>query len=105
MDVRATKRVQKELERFSTDGSDDGLQLQVQSLLIWHVSFKGAPSTLYAGEEFTLRIAFTNQYPMEAPEVVFLLPAPVHEHIYGNGHICLNILGNDWSPALTVSFS
>lgn len=29
---------------------------------------------------------------MDSPEVVFLLPAPIHEHIYSNGHICLNIL-------------
>lgn len=39
---------------------------------------------------------------MDSPEVVFLAPAPVHSHIYSNGHICLNILGEDWSPALTV---
>jgi ubiquitin-conjugating enzyme E2 W len=39
---------------------------------------------------------------MDSPEVVFIPPAPIHEHIYSNGHICLNILGEDWSPALTV---
>lgn len=39
---------------------------------------------------------------MESPEVVFLLPSPIHPHIYSNGHICLNILGEDWSPALTA---
>jgi ubiquitin-conjugating enzyme E2 W len=39
---------------------------------------------------------------MDSPEVVFLLPAPMHPHVYSNGHICLNILGDDWSPALTV---
>ena len=27
---------------------------------------------------------------------------PIHEHIYANGHICLSILGDGWTPALTL---
>lgn len=69
---------------------------------VWHVTFVGAPTTLYEGEEYTLQIRFTDDYPMDSPEVTFLGLAPVHSHIYSNGHICLNILGGDWSPALTV---
>lgn len=35
--------------------------------------------------------------------VIFLPPAPVHPHIYSNGHICLSILyQGGWSPALKV---
>lgn len=27
---------------------------------------------------------------------------PIHPHIYSNGHICLNLLGDDWTPACTI---
>lgn len=29
---------------------------------------------------------------LEAPQVIFLHPAPMHPHIYTNGHICLGNL-------------
>jgi ubiquitin-conjugating enzyme E2 W len=29
-------------------------------------------------------------------------PAPVHEHIYSDGKICLNILYSDWDPKMDV---
>ena len=84
------------------EASDDGLNLEVVSENTWNISFVGAKSTIYEGEPYTLRIRFTNEYPMDSPEVVFITPAPVHPHIYSNGHICLNILADDWSPALTA---
>jgi len=70
----------------------DSCSVVVQSDDVWLITFTGAAGTLYAGETFTLRVRFTSDYPMDSPECIFLLPAPVHTHIYSNGHICLNIL-------------
>jgi len=64
----------------------------------------GAQGTIYEGEQFKLQFKFPPQYPLEAPEVIFVgSNVPMHPHIYTNGHICLSILYDQWSPALSVS--
>mmetsp|Transcript_33207 Transcript_33207/g.38672 ORF Transcript_33207/g.38672 Transcript_33207/m.38672 type:complete len:155 (+) Transcript_33207:317-781(+) len=69
----------------------------------WMLVVEGAKGSLYAGETYRLRFRFTSNYPFEAPEVEFMSPSPCHPHIYTNGHICLSILYDEWSPALTAT--
>merc|ERR1712046_513001 len=80
----------------------EGIILEDVSDQEWKIRVRGAPGTLYDGECFTLRFGFPQRYPLESPEVVFVGTAPVHPHIYSNGHICLSILYDHRSPALTV---
>jgi len=69
----------------------------------WQVRLTGAPGTLYEGEHFKLQFKFSPKYPFDSPEVTFTGEnIPLHPHIYSNGHICLSILTDDWSPALSV---
>eukprot|EP00123_Amoebidium_parasiticum_P000770 comp11671_c0_seq1/m.6198 comp11671_c0_seq1/g.6198 ORF comp11671_c0_seq1/g.6198 comp11671_c0_seq1/m.6198 type:complete len:151 (-) comp11671_c0_seq1:636-1088(-) len=98
-----TRRVQKELKEMSS-APPPGVTLRPDANLeCWLIDIVGAEGTLYAGEKYTLQIKFGSKYPFEAPEVVFVgQNIPVHHHIYGNGHICLNILYQHWSPALSV---
>jgi ubiquitin-conjugating enzyme E2 W len=100
--ARAKRRVQVESKKFDQDNAGEGLRLSVVADDLWHVHLVGAAGSLYAGEDFTLRVRFTGEYPFEAPEVIFLNPVPMHCHVYSNGHVCLNILADDWSPALSV---
>lgn len=57
------------------------------------IVFAGAAGTVYAGETYRLRIRFPTNYPIEAPEVVFvpvslkyLCDAPKHEE---NASVCI----------------
>jgi ubiquitin-protein ligase len=57
----------------------------------WIIEVIGAPGTLYANDTYQLQVDFPEHYPMESPQVIFLHPAPLHPHIYSNGHICLGM--------------
>ena len=70
---------------------------------IWHIIFEGAADSVYQGEVFTLQFRFTDDYPFESPEVMFIGTPPEHEHIYSCGFICLSTLDSDWTPALKTS--
>ncbi|CAK5076717.1 unnamed protein product [Meloidogyne enterolobii] len=62
-------------------------------------------NTLYEGEVFQLQFKFDDQYPFSSPEVTFIGEnIPVHPHVYSNGHICLSILSDDWTPVFYFKF-
>ncbi|KAG0424476.1 hypothetical protein HPB47_028316, partial [Ixodes persulcatus] len=100
------KRLQKELLAMQKE-PPPGVSIDPNNvgpnLTQWVVDMDGATGTLYEGEKFQLLFKFSSKYPFDSPEVTFLGPnIPVHPHIYSNGHICLSILTDDWSPALSV---
>lgn len=104
--LRWERRLQKELMAFVTD-PPPGLSIDAdatsQNLQDWTVDLRGADGTLYEGENFQLNFKFNSKYPFDAPQVMFVgNHIPVHPHIYSNGHICLSILTEDWSPAHSV---
>ncbi|KAJ9462904.1 putative ubiquitin-conjugating enzyme E2 W [Diplonema papillatum] len=100
------KRLQRELEKLQQN-PPPGLSVQpgdVLKLTEWLVTLNYADTqTLYDNQTFKLRFRFNDKYPMDSPEVIFVPPIPLHEHVYSNGHICMDILYDAWSPAMTVS--
>jgi ubiquitin-conjugating enzyme E2 D/E len=68
----------------------------------WQASIMGPPDSPYAGGVFFLSIHFPTDYPFKPPKVAFTTKI-YHPNINGNGNICLDILKDQWSPALTIS--
>ncbi|EGR30636.1 ubiquitin-conjugating enzyme e2w, putative [Ichthyophthirius multifiliis] len=104
MQARMTKRLQKDLEAIQKNYKDQfQVTLPKNDLQIWHIEFTASKETVFADEKFKLQFKFSPEYPIESPEVIFIGKVPDHEHIYSNGFICLSILYDEWSPALTVA--
>lgn len=62
----------------------------------------GPSDSPYSGGVFFLAIHFPTDYPFKAPKVNFTTRI-YHPNINSNGSICLDILRDQWSPALTIS--
>ncbi|KAL4577682.1 hypothetical protein LXL04_013793 [Taraxacum kok-saghyz] len=85
----ATNRIQKELVEWQVNPPSGFVHRVTDNLQRWVIEVYGAQGTIYADEKYQVQVDFPENYPMEAPQVIFLHPAPLHPHIYSNGHICL----------------
>eukprot|EP00667_Euglena_gracilis_P020278 EG_transcript_21920 len=103
--MAAAKRLQKELQRLMTNPESPFITIGHTSpdLMLWTVTLTFPQGSVYFGHTFQLQFKFSAEYPIDAPEVIFVgNDIPMHEHIYTNGHICMDILYDKWSPALTI---
>ena len=69
---------------------------------IWQATILGPSESIYEGGIFNLKIEFPQDYPFKPPKVQFVTPI-YHCNVSSNGSICLDILKDQWSPALTIS--
>ena len=68
----------------------------------WQATIIGPEDTPYYQGIFYLRINFPSDYPFKPPQIVFITKI-LHCNINSSGNICLDILKEQWSPALTIS--
>lgn len=99
----SAKRILRELTDLETDppgnctaGPTDG-----SNLFLWSGSIVGPTESPYEGGLFQLRIEFPVDYPFRPPIVTFITKI-YHPNINANGGICLDILKDQWTPALSI---
>ena len=68
----------------------------------WEGVIFGPEDSPYSGGVFKLKILFPIDYPIKCPTLTFTTKN-YHPNISSAGIICLDILKNQWSPALTIS--
>jgi ubiquitin-conjugating enzyme E2 D/E len=100
----SAKRIAKELKDLEQDppaGCSAGPQNE-NDLYNWTATLLGPDDTPYAGGVFNLAIQFPTDYPFKPPKVAFTTKV-YHPNINAQGGICLDILKDQWSPALSIS--
>jgi len=100
----AQKRIAKELKDMEKDppGNCSAGPKDPKDLFRWIATIYGPENSPYSGGVFQLEIEFPNDYPFKPPKVKFLTKV-YHCNVNDKGGICLDILKDNWSPALTIS--
>jgi len=97
------RRLQKELEDITQDPPPNcNAGPKGDNLYEWIATIQGPVNSIYEGGLFFLDITFSSDYPFKPPTVVFRTRI-YHCNINSQGQICLDILKDNWSPALTIS--
>ena len=100
----ARRRIEKELNDFNKDPPANicAGPIDVNDLFKWQASIMGPDDSPYKGGVFFLNITFPSDYPFKPPKVRFVTKI-YHPCISFEGTFCMDILCDQWSPALTIS--
>ena len=97
------KRLQKELIEMQNDPPlNCSAGPNKDNIFNWIAILYGPEGSPYEGGIFNLDINFPEDYPFKPPRVKFKTMI-YHCNINSEGYICLDILKDKWTPALTIS--
>ena len=96
----ALKRIQKEHKDLGIDppANCSAGPVDQKDHYHWQATIMGPEDSPYSGGVFFLTV----DYPFKPPKINFVTRI-YHPNINANGSICLDILKDQWSPALTIS--
>jgi ubiquitin-conjugating enzyme E2 D/E len=106
----ANRRLTKDYTDLSSAlkaGSDEvkdsiaSVELVKNDLYHWKAVILGPTDSPFKGGKFVLDMMFPKDYPFHPPTVTFITKV-YHPNINNAGTICLDILKDNWSPALNA---
>jgi len=102
--MAAAKRIARELADVRNDPplNCSAGPIKEDDVFIWEGVLFGPDDSPYTGGVFKVNIQFPMDYPFKPPRIVFQTKI-YHPNINAAGFICLDILKQNWSPALTIS--
>ena len=97
------KRLAKEYENILSDSSSSisAQLIDSNNLFEWSAVIIGPEDTPYENGIFKLEVKFPNEYPFRPPKIKFITRV-YHPNINNKGEICIDILRDKWSSALTL---
>jgi len=99
----AAQRIHRELKDARRDPPTNcSAGPESDDLFHWSATITGPGDSVYEGGVFMLDIRFPTDYPFKPPRVKFRTKI-FHPNVNADGGICLDILKDQWSPALTIS--
>lgn len=102
MSAAAISRLAKELQSLSKSNENVAARpIDEKNLFEWSATINGPTDTPYESGVFHLKMKFPKQYPFKPPKITFETPI-YHCNIDEEGEICLDLLDEKWSPALTI---
>jgi ubiquitin-conjugating enzyme E2 D/E len=98
------RRIQNELKEMTLNAPSNcsAGPISEDNLYSWRATIMGPENTPYHNGVFYLKIEFASDYPFRAPKIMFITKI-YHCNINSTGGICLDILKDQWSPALSIS--
>jgi ubiquitin-conjugating enzyme E2 D/E len=98
----ATVRLKKELQDLMKQPpANCSAGVVEDDITHWRATIMGPSDSPYVGGVFTLNIHFPPDYPFKPPKCNFETKI-YHPNINEAGSICVDILRDNWSPALTI---
>eukprot|EP00005_Dracoamoeba_jomungandri_P004163 CAMPEP_0174256956 /NCGR_PEP_ID=MMETSP0439-20130205/6150_1 /TAXON_ID=0 /ORGANISM="Stereomyxa ramosa, Strain Chinc5" /LENGTH=541 /DNA_ID=CAMNT_0015339821 /DNA_START=69 /DNA_END=1694 /DNA_ORIENTATION=- len=99
--VAGMRRILKEFSEATSDSTNQFVVYANQdNMQFWKVVLFGPKGSPYEGGNFMVTLQFPDNYPFSPPKFQFLTPI-FHCNVNNDGKVCLDILKDQWSPALT----